>query len=500
MYINNPSGLYEVNIVASTLTASAIPTIATPWQDFALVIDNAEYAASSPVNIVPVIDRSGSMIGAGYVDITKASSRQFVDLMNVNDSIGIVSFGDSSVVEYSDGATLQTISGQPIKDAARTAIDNIAFGGCTFMGAGINEAANLLSTSSGSKAIVLLSDGYDNKGCDNGNPAKPSALDAITALSPDVPIYSCAMGPLSDQALLAQIGNLTGGKYYFMPTIDDLHEIYNYVRGQITGDSIIANESALASSSRVAGFVDAFATELTFSVAWNNSKLNYVPRNARKQEEISIRLRDPRGKLLNDNDSYVRRIVGNGYVIFKITDPMPGQWFVEVSTALESHTKYTVGGFVNSPIKMISKIDVKKVIAKQPFSIFTSVFNGDKQVNQVRGSVQIVGHDLGIKTILDRYKGIVKDIKPNKALVADGVPTDIGKILNLQKQIFDKGKINILNISKKIDRFQTDLNGNLTGKISNNVEKTSYNLVVNTIGTEGRTKFVRKDMISVYAH
>ena len=439
------------------------------------------------------------MIGAGYVEVTRASSRQFVDLMSVNDSLGVVSFGDSSIVEYPSPAGMQVISGQAIRDAARAEIDDITFGGCTFMGAGINEASSLLSTVSGTKAIVLLSDGYDNKGC-SGDPTRPSALDAIAALPADIPIYSCAMGPLSDQALLEQLGTDTNGQYYFMPTIDDLFEIYNYIRGQVSGDSIIVNESSLASSSRLAGFVDALSSEVTFSVAWNNPKLTYVPRDAKKRNEISIRLRDSRGKLLNDNDSYVRRIVGNGYVIFTITDPMPGQWFVEVSTMLRTHTRYTVGGFVNSPIRLIHKIDTEKVTAKKPFNILTSVFNGNKLVDQTRGTVQIVNQSFSTDDILRKFKRELADIKPNQLFDGDGVPKNVGKIIDLRNALIADGKKDLFEMKKANERLKSDNNGNLNAALTLANKSTSNNLILNVSGSADGTKFIRKDLRSIFAH
>lgn len=494
VYIRNPSGLYEISIIAATLAASANPTIATPWQDFALVIDNAEYAAASPVNIVPVIDRSASMTFAGYVDITRTSSRQFVDLMNINDSIGIVSFGDTAVREYPAAPVLQTITGQPIRDAARTEIDNILFNGCTFMGGGINEANTLLSTVSGTKAMVLLSDGYDNGGC---NPLNPTALDAVAGLPADVSVYTCAMGPLSDQNLLEQIATSTGGRYYFMPTIDDLFEIYNYIRGQVSGDSLIVNESAMASNSRVAGFVDALASEVTFSVSWANTSLNYVPRDARRKNEISVRLRDPRGRLLPDNDSYVKRTTGRGYVIFKIADPIPGQWYVEVSTNLDTHTRYTVGGFVNSPIKLKAILDTKKLFVDKPFAITASIFDKGTKIDQIKGAIQIANFRLGVDSIWAKYKNTLDNIKPDKVLDADGVPTAIGKIFTLRDDLLIKEKVDIFAVSKSNVKLIPDNLGNIVTKISKPLEKTSHNIVVNVTGSTRQTKFVRKDLISV---
>jgi subtilisin family serine protease len=499
VYLSNPSGLYEVNIIASAIAASANPTIPTPWQDFALVIDNAEYATASPVNIVPVLDRSGSMVGAGYVDITRASSRQFVDLMNINDGLGLVSFGNDSVVEYADGATLQTITGAGVKDAAKVRIDAIGFGGCTYMGGGIQAAGNLLDTVSGTGGIVLLSDGYDNKGCNNA-PGRPSAMEAVNALNPNIPIFSCAMGPLSDQNLLEQIGTQTGGQYYFMPTIDDLFEIYNYINGRISGDSIIVNESATASTSRVAGFVESRASAVTFSVAWDNANLKYSHLDKLKRAQISVRLRDPRGKLLNPNDSYVRRIVGKGYVIFKINDPMPGQWYVEVSTVLRTHTKYTVGGFVNSPIRMVTKLDTPKIATGRPVSLITTVFDGKDIVKHVRGSVQTVNQKLSLATIVEKFKRDLSQIEPDKSFIQDGVPKNIGKLFALRNAMLAQNKFDILDMSKAISRLKTDGTGGLSASFLPTMDNTSYNLTATITGTSKGVKFVRKDLVSFVSH
>ncbi|MGH9153070.1 MAG: S8 family serine peptidase [Acidimicrobiales bacterium] len=349
-FVQAPSGVYEVTVVAANVAASARPDIATPWQDFALVLDNAEVPSADPVSVVAVLDRSGSMQAFGYVDVTRQSSRQFVDLMSVDDAVGVVSFGDAAVQEFPAAGAPEVIVGQSTRDGATAAVDAIAFGGCTFMGDGIATGGSMLSGAGSRRALVLLSDGYDNKGCDQANPAKPSALDAAAALPADLPIYSCAMGPASDQALLDQLAADTDGRYYFMPTIDDLFEIYNYIRGQVTGDGIIVNESSMASRSVVSGLVDGCAESALFTVAWHDPALRYVARQPKGPDQLSVRLRSPGGRWLPHSATEYSRTVGRGYVSLALQDPQPGLWTVEVSTDRDRHTPYTVGGFVRSDI------------------------------------------------------------------------------------------------------------------------------------------------------
>jgi subtilisin family serine protease len=560
-YIQNPTGIYEVRIIASNISGNARPPfdMTTPWQDFALVIDNAEVPSGLPVSIVPVIDHSGSMIFYGYVDITRTSSKQFVDLMNINDSIGIVSFGDAGDVEYPTGASpvLQTITGQPIHNAANAEIDGIAFGGCTYMGDGIVKARDLLGPASGSRAMVLLSDGYDNKGCDESNPTKPSALDAVATLPPNMPVYTCAMGPLSDQSLLEQVASITNGQYYYMPTIDDLFEIYNYIRGQVSGDSIIANESATASSSSVEAFVDAVTTEASFTVAWANSKLKFVSGEPKKSNEVSIRLRDPRGQLLHPNYSYLRTKEGGGYVVLKLHEPRAGKWRVEIRTLERTHLRYTVGAFVKSPLRLLTQVNPKNAIRNIPLKVTAQVFDGKDQIKRFKANVRVTALPTGIGGLLAKHKDQLRRVKIQRVVGHDKIPRDLNKLFSLrnvllkktQSDIFEHVQANVVlknmepqdlrNIGLKhlvpdvvspvssrdittevdvsiptspamaihpgstlptLDRTRDNqLSGVLNGQFNNTSQEGSYNLVVTASGISpfSNTRFVRKNLISV---
>ena len=419
--LQNPTGVYEVTVIAANIAASARTDIAGTWQDFALVIDNAEVPAADPVSVVTVLDRSGSMQVFGYVDITRQTSRQFIDLMGVDDSIGVVSFGDSGDEEYPGTGAPQQIVDQSTRDAATAAVDGIGFGGCTFMGAGIQEAGSVLAGAGPRRAMVLLSDGYDNKGCDEGNPAKPWAVDAAAALPADLPIYSCAMGPASDQALLAQLADDTDGRYYFMPTIDDLFEIYNYIRGQVTGDGIIVNESSVASVSQVSGWVDGCAESVLFTVAWHDRSLRYVPRDPKGAGEIAVRLRSPGGRWLPGSATECLRNAGDGYVSFTIHDPQPGLWTVEVATDRQQHTPYTVGGFVRSPLAL--RLDVPTLVrVGDVINVKTSVGDHRGGLDGVKVRTAVAAPVASSADLIDKYRERLSRIKLPRDFLADGKP------------------------------------------------------------------------------
>ena len=193
--------------------------------------------------------------------------------MAIDDAIGVASFGSTATDDFpaTTPPSLRTIATQADRDAAKAAIDGLSFGGSTMMGPGLQRAAAMLPTTTGRKAVVLLSDGFDN--------GTPDARTVAGGLPADVAIYSCAMGPLSDQTLLEDLAASTDGQYLYMPTIDDLFLIVNVIREQVTGDGLVVNEQHTASASRVGALIEADATEATFLINWADSSLAWSPRD-----------------------------------------------------------------------------------------------------------------------------------------------------------------------------------------------------------------------------
>ena len=95
------------------------------------------------------------------IQAAKDSAKLFVDLMRINDSIGVVSYSSSASVNYG----LTKITSETIKRDAKNAIDRISAGGSTSIGAGLRAAYNELVNKGDPtrpRAIVLMSDGWQN--------------------------------------------------------------------------------------------------------------------------------------------------------------------------------------------------------------------------------------------------------------------------------------------------------------------------------------------------
>jgi hypothetical protein len=144
--------------------------------------------------------------------------------MSVDDELAVVSFGDTSAVEYPTGGSpaLQTILGP-------------------------------------------------------ANPARLSAIQTAATLPPDLPIYSCALGQPPTNYCSANSPTTRTAATTTCPQSTTCSKSINYIRGQVTGEGIIVDESGTASESRKSAVVDGCAEVVAFSVAWQDSKLHYVP-------------------------------------------------------------------------------------------------------------------------------------------------------------------------------------------------------------------------------
>lgn len=443
VYIAVPAGIYELIVRGTTVTEDARnPGSGNPWQDYALVLENAVFASANPVSVSLLVDRSGSMVSSGYVDVTRTTSKLFVDLLQPNNRIGVVSFSDNATDVYSDGGLVDLINGPGVNAAARNEIDGIPFGGCTYMGQGLQAARDQLAGAPGNRAIVLMSDGFDNKGCHPTDTTRPWAVDVAAGLPAGIDVYTCAMGPASDQTKLEQIASLTGGQYYFMPTIDDLYEIYNYIRGNVSGDGVIVNATSTASSSNVPAYVDCAAEQVVFACQWHAQGLNWVGQPPKKASEIHVYLKTPDGKAVPSNASWVNRRTGENYVIFTVDNPRPGRWQVAVEIYGDRHTRYTVGGWVQSPLQLLVSLD--RFVA----SAGSIVANIGLQ-SQIGRKLDVrylasVGHlSASLADLLKQHKDLIDKAKLDPKALKDGVDDTIARLISAEQELHASGKPSI---------------------------------------------------------
>jgi len=166
------TGNFTVTVRPSDINYDGVPTnIDATDQDFALVIYNAEFPARNPVDIILVLDRSGSMnsIAAGgtdkKIDLLKDAVEIFIrtwlPFSIPQDRIGIVYF-NNGITKYPNQPTILL----PFQVNANTLINNvraITATNCTALGGGILTALRGFDNAAGhQKHIVVFTNGMQN--------------------------------------------------------------------------------------------------------------------------------------------------------------------------------------------------------------------------------------------------------------------------------------------------------------------------------------------------
>ncbi|NQV31444.1 MAG: VWA domain-containing protein, partial [Phycisphaeraceae bacterium] len=292
-----------------------------------------------PSSIVQCIDRTGSMVVLGYEANARANARRFIDLMSMGDSTAIVSFADPSSDPLTTPLDERAIIEAPYTEIEsplayselRDSIDAISFGGWTSIGAGLQKAVDQLAGAISPKAIVLISDGFENR--------EPMVAAILPTIPSDIRVYTIALGDTADTMLLADIASATGGMFYQSPGGLELHEIYNQIRADVSDDDLVINE-VLECNDDIAEcdfWVEPNAHRLNLSCSWENDR--YAPK---------VRLFSPAGRQVKQEDWGVATNAASSYLISTVCRPAAGQWHVVVEGP---PAQIVVAAFVKSPLR-----------------------------------------------------------------------------------------------------------------------------------------------------
>lgn len=255
VHIDTPvAGTYTIQVHGIEVLFG-IPGLAPALrQDFALAVINGIGFSPKPVDIVQVVDHSGSMGVYGFMEPAKERSKQLVDVLRINDLAGVVQFDHTVGV----ASPLQTITGAQTQTDIKTAIGGIVAAGATSIGGGLQAGQAQIAASGDPahpRAIVLLSDGHENTppwvggGIGDSPPAwyaGPDLSEALPAIPASTKIYTVSLGVASDEVLLQEIADARGGVFhqiYGLGEIGKLHEIYVHLQAITGGEEVIVSGS-----------------------------------------------------------------------------------------------------------------------------------------------------------------------------------------------------------------------------------------------------------------
>lgn len=186
---------------------------------FATNIDPAKWQRR-PLNLVAVVDKSGSMNGTPLARV-RSSLQRIVKQMKDEDQIAVVLYGDSSHVY---------LAPTPIKEnrsKIHAAIDAIKSAGSTNMEAGLKVGyETALSESSSFKGVtrlMLFTDEQPNVGRVD---AQSFMAMATEASKQGVGLTTIGVGVQFDAALASRVSAVRGGNLFFVSSDADVEDVF----------------------------------------------------------------------------------------------------------------------------------------------------------------------------------------------------------------------------------------------------------------------------------
>lgn len=282
------------------------------------------YPDSGSIEIVLLIDSSGSMATTDPSNLRLQAARSFVDLINVGDRIGVIDFSTTSKILTSP----TVIDREDDKNALKNHIDRIgSHGEMTDILTALASAFQLLQTSPGkaaNKATILLTDGKLE--IPNSSPyyeRQTEAIDEICKMyqRANIKIISVGFTEFADIELLDKFAKASDGRLYIAKKDTELLKVYTDIFADLkqlyrTSElyAILSPQSPYEKEI----LVDKYVKEVTFAVNRSDSKI-----------EIEIRGSDgePVGET-NASNTCVSEAIA--YKIVRVFKPKSGNWKISI--------------------------------------------------------------------------------------------------------------------------------------------------------------------------
>jgi VWFA-related protein len=188
---------------------------------------------TDPMAVVLALDTSGSMqaldkSGRSSMELAKRAAVEFISLLSPEDRVAVFSFNNAPALQLDfttdHAAAVEAVSALRAKPNAATCLYDTAY-------EAVKKSAEIPR---GRRAIVLLTDGRDEKGkglCSTYS--SNDVIDAATTKTIRVPIYTIGAGPRVDAKELARMAHLTGGRSLLSDTAAGLSGLYQTVANQL---------------------------------------------------------------------------------------------------------------------------------------------------------------------------------------------------------------------------------------------------------------------------
>ena len=244
VFVNAPENMAEVEVnfvelYATVLDRNRRPVEGLEQKDFAVSEDGVkqeiarfERVADRPIHAAVTIDISASM--EKNLDKARASALQFLQgTIQSKDRAAVVTFNDhpNLTVKFTNDLPALASGLAGLKAERGTALyDSIIFTLYYFTGV------------KGQRAMLLLTDGKDEG-------SRFTYEDALEyARRAGVTIYAIGLGDDADKRKLERISEETGGRAFFLKSVDELAGIYSTIESELRSQYLVAYQSSNTTS------------------------------------------------------------------------------------------------------------------------------------------------------------------------------------------------------------------------------------------------------------
>lgn len=307
----------------------------------------------SGVDIVIIIDTSGSMRQTDKDQIAIEAAKLFIDMIEMSGSrVALVPFSD----ELGSIVDLTAINSTADKEYIKNVIDQLKYTGDTDIGMALQKGYQILEKSSNvgnHQAILFFTDGKIDLGDKRIRTDTDSLKDAREAasLSADakIPIYTIGLNADGnvDKQLLSDLSTNTKGGSYIVNSAENLPRIFNEIFAEFISSNILDLGEFETNG------VD--FTEIIFNIP-NNSVLEANIIMLSNSQLLEIELINPDGNIVLMDGQKAIMTTSKQYNMLKLIEPLSGDWNLRIKGI--KGLKVSVNLIFNYKVSLESKAEV----------------------------------------------------------------------------------------------------------------------------------------------
>lgn len=279
------------------------------------------------IDVVIVIDTSGSMKATDPDKIATDAAKLFIDMLEAEGSnVGLVPFSDELGTIY----PMTELGGREDKEKLKKAIESLVITGDTDMGMAVKKGYQMLKDmpdTGNQKTLLFFTDGKIDLGSKRVRTDAISLEDVretVKAAEEDgIPMYTLGLNANGsvDKLLLADMAEQTGGRSYIVDTADSLPGIFNEIFADFISSNIVDLGEVVTDGKNY--------SEVPFTIP-NGSVLeaNVILLTDKKLGEIKVS--DPSGKTVSEDGKNLILTSSNQYHMVKLVRPEKGGWVLKV--------------------------------------------------------------------------------------------------------------------------------------------------------------------------